>query len=140
MATPRAAIGTLLQKEDTPGSGNYVTVALVGNIDGPNLKGDTIDVTNHDNVDMYKEFIVGLKEGGDVKFKLYFDPLELTHQDVIDTFENRTVANWKIVLPVTAAPAWSFAAVVTAFDPKHDVNGALTADCTVKTSGRPVFA
>ncbi len=139
MATPRAAIGTLLQIEETPGAGDYRTVALVGNIDGPNLKGDTIDVTNHDNVDMYKEFIVGLKEGGDVKFKLYFDPLEITHTDALATFEARTVANWKIVLPVDGAPAWAFAGVITAFNPKHDVNAALTADCTIKTSGRPVF-
>lgn len=140
MATPRAAIGTLLQKGNGASPEVFTTVATVGNITGPGLKGDTIDVTNHDNTTMYKEFIVGLKEGGDVKFVLYFDPTETTHTGLITTFENRTVSNWKLELPVSPAQGWSFAGVVTAFDNKFDVNGAIMADVTIKVSGKPTFA
>jgi predicted secreted protein len=140
MATPRAAIGTHLQKGDGASPEVFTTVATVGNITGPGLKGDAIDVTNHDNTAMYKQFIVGLKEGGDVKFVLYFDPTEVTHTGLISTFESRTVTNWKLTLPVSPSQGWTFEGVITAFDNKYDVNGALMADVTIKVSGKPSFA
>ena|SRR5690348_10026136 len=140
MATPRAAIGTLLQKGDGASPEVFTTVATVGNISGPGLKGDTIDVTNHDNVDRYKQFIVGLKDGGEVKFTLYFDPVETTHTGLITTFEARTVGNWKLALPISPVQSWTFAGVVTGFENKFDVNAAMTADVTIKVSGKPSFA
>jgi predicted secreted protein len=132
MATPRAAIGTLLKRNGT-------TVALVADIDGPGMKGDTVDVTNHDNADGYKEFIVSTKEGGDVKAKLYWDPLEEVHTDLISTFEDRSLDTWSIVPPVGTA-SWSFTGVITAFHTKWKATGAIEADLTIKVSGKPTFA
>src|SRR6185312_9756784 len=80
MATPRSAFGTLLQV----GAGSpivYTSVALVGNITGPGMKADTIDVSNHNQATQYKQFISGMKEGGDVKFELFFDPTDTTHNE-----------------------------------------------------------
>lgn len=130
MATPRAAIGTLLRR-------NGATVALVNDIEGPNCKGDTIDVTNHDNVDRYKEFIVGLKEGGDVKAKIWYDPLEGTHTGLFTSFNARALDTWSITPPVAGGATWSFTAVMTQLDTKYKVNGAIEADITLKVSGAP---
>jgi predicted secreted protein len=133
MATPRAAIGTLLKRNGT-------TVALVSDINGPGMKGDTIDVTNHDNPDNYKQFIVGLKEGGDVKAKIYFDPAETTHTDLISAFEARSLDSWAIVPPVAGVTGWTFTGVLTQFDSKFKVNGPMEADITIKVSGKPTWA
>ena len=104
------------------------------------MKGDTIDVTNHDNSDNYKQFIIGTKEGGDVKAKVYFDPMETTHTGLIDAFEARSMDTWTIVPPVVGSPSWSFTGVLTQFDSKFKVNGPIEADITIKVSGRPTFA
>lgn len=133
MATARAAIGTILQHNGT-------SVALVSDIEGPGLKGDTIDTTNHDNADRYKEFIVGLKEGGDVKLKIFFDPLESTHTALLTAFEARTLDTYAIIPPVAGSPAWAILALVIAFDNKFKVNAAMEADVTLKVSGKPTFA
>jgi predicted secreted protein len=132
MATPRAAIGTLLQRNGT-------TVALVSDIEGLNLKGDTIDVTNHNNPNNYKEFIVGLKEGGDVKAKIFYDPLDATHTGLFTAFDGRTLDAWTIVPPVAGTPTWGFTGVLTQFDTKYKVNGAIEADITIKCSGAPTY-
>lgn len=104
------------------------------------MKGDTIDVTNHDNPDNYKEFIVGLLEGGDVKVKIFFDPLDTTQTDLITAMNDRTLDTYTIVPPVSGSPSWSFTAVLTQFDSKFKVNAAMEADLTMKVSGKPVFA
>lgn len=133
MATARAAIGTLLQRNGT-------TVALVSDIEGPTLKGDTIDTTNHDNADNYKEFIVGLKEGGTVKLTIFFDPLETTHTGLITSFNARALDTWTIVPPVVGSPSWTFTGVITQLDNKYKVNAAIVADVTIQVSGAPAFA
>jgi hypothetical protein len=132
MATPRAAIGTLLQHNGT-------TVALVSDIEGPGMKGDTIDVTNHDNLDNYKQFIVGLLEGGDVKLKLFFDPLEATHTQLITAMNARALDTYTIVPPVAGGPSWSFTGVLTQLASKFKVNAAIEVDATIKVSGAPTF-
>jgi len=133
MATARAAIGTLLQH-------NGATVALVSDIEGPAMKGDTIDITNHSDPINYKQFIVGLLEGGDVKIKIFFDPLEGTHTDLITSMNNRALDTWTIVPPVAGTPSWSFTSVLTQFETTFKVNAAIEGTITVKVSGQPTFA
>jgi hypothetical protein len=135
MATPRAAVGTKLARNGT-------VVAIITDIEGPGLKGDTIDVTNHDNADSHKEFIVGLLEGGDVKAKILFDPLEATHTGLITALQARALDTWTITYPaaITGAPVWTFTGVLTQFDVKAKVKDSLEADITIKVSGKPTSA
>lgn len=134
MAQARAAIGTKLARNGT-------VIALMSDIDGPGLKGDTIDVTNHDNDDFHKEFIVGLREGGDVKGKIFFDPTEATHTGLIASLQAATLDAWTITYPAAAGGgAWTFTGVLTQYDVKAKVKDALEADITIKVSGKPVFA
>lgn len=133
MAQARAAIGTKLSRAGG-------VIALMSDIDGPGLKGDTIDVTNHDNPDFHKEFIVGLREGGDVKGKIFFDPTEATHTGLIGSLQAATLEAWTITYPTAAGGGWSFTGVLTAYDVKSKVKDALEADITIKVSGKPTFA
>ena len=132
MATAVAAIGTKLARNGT-------VIALMSDIDGPGLKGDTIDITNHDNADNHKEFIVGLLEGGDLKGKIYFDPTEGTQTGLITAMQSRTLDDWTLTYP-GGTHHWSFSGVLTQFDVKAKVKDALEADITIKISGKPVYA
>lgn len=132
MATARAAIGTKLARNGT-------VIALMSDIDGPGLKGDTIDTTNHDNPDGHKEFIIGLREGGDLKGKIYFDPTEGTQTALITALQTGAMDIWTLVYP-GGANGWTANGVLTQFDVKAKVKDALEADITVKISGKPVFA
>jgi predicted secreted protein len=125
-----AAIGTKL-------SLNGTVIALMSDIEGPGLKGDTIDVTNHDNVDNHKEFIVGLLEGGDIKGKIFFDAADGTQTALITALQSRTPSTIGITYP--KGGGWTGTGVLTQFDIKAKVKDALEADITIKISGKPIF-
>ena len=140
-----AALGTLLKTGNGASPEVFTTVSQVGNITGPGVKADTIDVSNHNQANAYKQFIAGLKEGGDVKFVLFFDPSDVTQnqtgaQGLLLLLENRVVTNFQLALPTSPAVKWSFAGLVVDFANKYDVNGALMADVTIKVSGKPALA
>lgn len=126
-----AAIGTKLALNGT-------VIALMSDIDGPGLKGDVIDTTNHDNVDRHKEFIIGLREGGDIKGKIFFDPADATQTALITALQAGTLDTYTVTYP--AGGGWTATGVLTQFDTKAKVKDALEADITIKVSGKPVFA
>jgi len=143
MATPRSAFGTLLEVGNGASPEVFTAVALVGNITGPGMKADTIDVSNHNQPNQYKQFIAGLKEGGDLKFELFFDPTDPTQNEtaggLLAIFEARSVTDFRLMLPISPGHYWSFQGVITGFDNKYDVNGAMMASCTIKISGQSLL-
>src|ERR1035438_3749590 len=80
MANQYAGIGAKLQYggPTTASPISFVTVAQVRDIDGPSQKTKTYDVTSHDSPNGYAQFITGLKDGGEVKFPLWFDATDAT--------------------------------------------------------------
>lgn len=131
-----AAIGTLVQLEDSPGAGTYSTVAQVGGITGPSMKGDKIDTTTHDAANQgYKTFITGLKEGGTVKFPVFHDPTLTSHARLVANFNAGQPENWRVKPPFASSFGWSFAGVVLDLGNKYELNGAAMMDITIEVSG-----
>jgi hypothetical protein len=136
-----AAFGTLLEKETAPGSGLYTTIAQIGHdITGPGQKSDTIDTTTHNQTSPYKSFIAGLREGGDIKLPLFFDPNDATHSGLVATFEAGVPVNFRLVPPFVPPVAWSFAGLVIDIGHTYKIKDAVMAEITIKVSGRPVLA
>lgn len=138
-----AGIGTLLKVGDGASPEVFSAVAKVSSISGPNMTAETIDVTSHDSANYYREFISGLKDGGEVKFDIFFSPSEATHgtaTGLLKFFEDRAVKSWKIEFPVSPVKTWAFAGVVTAFENQAPVDGAITAAVTIKVSGKPTLS
>lgn len=135
------AFGALLKKGDGASPEVFTTIAQCGDLTGPDQKVDTIDTTTHDNADKYKTFIGGLKEGGDIKVPIFFDPTNSTHQGLLTTIDAAVTVNFQIALPmVSPAYKWSFAGLITQLGHTYKVNGAIMADLTIKVSGKPTLA
>lgn len=141
-----AGIGTQLQWGNGASPEVFTTVAQVGDIGGPNLKAKTYDTTTHDNVlDGYSDFITGLKDGGQVTFKVFFDPNNATHKDssggLLNIFNTNLASHWKII-PANVSPSvtWSFTAVITDMKFGYKVDGVQEADCTMQVKGKPTLA
>lgn len=52
----------------------YTVVAQVRDIAGPNQSSDVIETTSRDNANLYKTYLAGLRDGGEVTFDLVYDP------------------------------------------------------------------
>lgn len=132
-----AAYGTLLKLGGT-------TVAGVTNIGGPGLTLETIDVTNHSSTNAWREFVGGLKDGGEVSLDIVFDPAAATHRNasggLLYLLTTRVSGSFSITFPDSGGTVWSFTAFVTSFEPSGAVADGLTASVTLKITGAPTLA
>lgn len=138
-----AAYGTLLKVGDGGTSETFTTIAEVRDISGPSLSADVKDVTSHDSEDGWDESITTILRGGEVTFNVNFVPTDTTHSyssGLINDMVDRTKRNFQLVFPDSGSTTWNFAALVTGFETTANVADELTADVTLKISGKPTLA
>ncbi|MFE8962165.1 phage tail tube protein [Streptomyces iakyrus] len=129
------AFGTQLQRGDgaTP-TETFTAIANVTDITPPGLERETLDVTSHGSPDAWREFIGGLKDGGEVEIEINYDPRE--HDGLIADFEDKDPRNYKVVWPDNLG-SWAFKAVMKGFEAEAPHDDKLAASCTFKVSGKP---
>ncbi|PWG08780.1 hypothetical protein DF268_36025 [Streptomyces sp. V2] len=134
------AFGTQL-KRDATGAGGFQLIANVGDIDGPGRSREAIEVTAHNSPDRYREFVKGLKDGGEVSATINFDPGDLSHQALDDDFEEIDLRSYQIVvLPGEDDElAVTFRALITDLSDTYPVEDKMEREVTFKISGKPVF-
>lgn len=129
---------------DLAGGTSYTTVGQLYDIAPPGMSRDAIDVTDHSSTDRWREFIKGLKDGGEVTLSVWYDPVNAT-QDfstgvLADLDEDITVPNWLITFPDVASTTWTIPGFVTDASPAVPLDDGMSMDVTVKVSGKPTLA
>jgi predicted secreted protein len=137
--------GTALKLEDSPGAGTYTTIAEVQSINGLNLSLDSIDVTNMDSSNQWREFIAGLRDAGEISFDINWFMTGATHgvsAGLLQDFNSSSTTTrlWQIIWPDTGSTTWSFSGFVTGFSVSDPFDGAVTASITIKLTGAPTLA
>jgi predicted secreted protein len=132
------AFGTQLLRGDGASPEVFTAIANVVSIEGPEVERETLDMTAHDTPDGWREFVGGLKDGGEVSVEVNYDPA--LHDDLIDDFDDPAPRNWKIVFPTSPSVEWEFAAVLTGFSSQAPHDDKLSAEITLKVSGKPVIS
>jgi len=116
-----------------------VLVGELSSIGGIKMKAETIDVTNHNSLNGYKEFIASLKEAGDFPIEGNFIGNDAGQVAIMASFGTSAVEDFTVTFPDSAT--WEFSGIVTGLDfGKADIKGQLTFGATIKISGAPVFA
>jgi hypothetical protein len=142
MSNATAGPGFLLQKGDGASPENFTTVAEVKDLNGPQDKTDTHDVTNQSSPNNTEEIIPGLIRPGTVAFDVNHLPDDPT-QDAVTGLkadkDGRTKRNWRIVLPGTSKK-WTFAGYITGLSWKGPVNGVSTYSCEIRLTGKATLA
>lgn len=121
----------------------FATIAEVKDIKGPKLALETEEVTSHDSPGGWKEHIGTLLEGGEVEFEINWLPGHATQSytaGILKDMVGRTRRNFQMVIPAATAVTWSFAALVTAFEPELKVKGGQYASVTLLITGQPTLA
>ncbi|MEV4672165.1 phage tail tube protein [Actinomadura sp. NPDC049382] len=130
--------GTALQRGDgaTP-TEVFTTIANVTSINPPSMERETLDVTAHDTANGWREFVGGLKDGGEVSADVNYDPAE--HDVLVADFDDENPRNYRIVFPDPDATTWSFSAILTGFEPEAPFDDKLAASLTWKVTGKPTL-
>jgi predicted secreted protein len=133
MTEANAAFGTTLTISST-------AIAELTNIGGVDISMDTIDVTNHDSPDAYREFIGGLIDAGEVPVEGNFYPGDVGQVALLTALNSRTTAAFVITFPAAVGANWNFNALVTGFKAADaPVDGQLPFSATLKISGKPTL-
>lgn len=118
---------------------NTVDIAEVFNISGPSESVDALDVTNHDSSNEFREFIAGLRDGGEVNFEFNFKSTDTTGQIALHTdFQAGTARTCQITLPDSLGNI-SGTAICTKWEPSFPHDGPARVSCTIKYSGKPTL-
>ncbi|MCZ7414317.1 phage tail tube protein [Streptomyces sp. WMMC897] len=134
------AFGVVL-KRDSDGAGTFAAIANVSDLSGPERERESIEVTAHDSPDQYREFVKGLKDGGEVSATINYDPAESSHSALDDDFEEDDLRDYQIViLPGEADEhTWDFAALITSLGDAFPVDDRMEREVTFKISGKPTL-
>lgn len=138
----KAAYGTKLAIQRLQ-TGSYTDIANLGDITGPEINVETIDVTTHDSADFFAEFLLSIADGGDVSFDLTFDPNLAAHETLYNDVAARQKHNFYLKMPgwvsTVAGGYIAFTGLFTKIGMALTVKGAMMAPVTIKVSGKPVY-
>ena len=112
----------------------WVSIAEISAIDGPTKTRETIEVTALDSTGGYREYIPSLREGGTISLTMNYSR---TTYDIMNAdFESNTVQNYLISIPDSSNTHMEFAGLVTEIPFSASVGDKITANCTIKVTGK----
>lgn len=133
-----AGMGTILHWDGAD-------VLELTSISGPTQTMDPIDVTSHDSDDAFREFLAGLRNGGDISFEGNLIPTDTTGQVAMHAdFQAGSKKAWKIKFPAWVASSHEYPEIdgdgyVTAFGPSFPYEDKISISGTIKVTGKPVI-
>lgn len=127
------AYGTTLTR-----AGN--TIAELDDIGAPRRKADALDATTHDSANGYRDFIGGLRDGGEVSLKGNFYPGDTLGQiGLRDDLDAGTLQVFVLTFPAAMAATETFNGIVTSLETGAPLAGKVPFTATIKVSGKPVL-
>lgn len=113
-------------------------VARLLNISPPELTRDDMEVTDHDSPDGFKEFIPGLKDGGEVSVEGHLIPTDDTQKGLLSAVDIDVPEPWTIKFPTVPRLYITFDGYVKGYKVGDaPVDGAMTFSATIKVTGKP---
>lgn len=132
--------GIVLQRGTGTGTPEtFETIAEITDCGSPQKTAEDIEVTHTQSPNKYKQYVQGLREGGEVALECNWLPGDQTHTHIDDDFESGTIHNYKIEMNNTPMTTIAFTAYVKGIGPRIDRAGKVSATFTFKVTGRPTI-
>lgn len=103
----------------------------------PSLSRDAVDGTHMDSEDGYREFVGGLRDGGELSVEMNHEPGDETDLLLLEAFNDDEAWQVKITLPNGAT--WVSAALITSYEASDPLEDKMTCSAGFKISGKPVL-
>ena len=116
----------------------YTSLGEVTSISPPPMTRDIIDATHMESVDGWREFIAGLKDGGEMSVDLNFVPGSATTATLVAMQTEIVPRRARLTFP--DGTDWGFNLFCTGMSPAVPVDDKMTATATFKITGEPDFA
>jgi len=126
-----SGVGTVFQRWDGT---QWVSIAEINAIVGPNAKRDNIDTTSFDTEEGYREFITGFRDGDVLSLSMNFtrDTFEIMVNDFLDD----ECQYYQILFPDEDATVLAFEGLVNQLPLELDVSDKIKANISIKVTGQ----
>lgn len=135
-----AGIGTLFKIATVASPTNYITVGRVISISGPQISSERIEITTLDSAGGYKEYIGGLKDGGEIQLEVYWKKSDAKQVILRNAVDDGTQLPFQITWPDSPATVCSGTIIVSSFGMNTAANEGVKATISCKLTGAPVWA
>ena len=136
MSNAFSGVGTTFMRRVGSGSSSddWVQMAEINSITGPNKTRATIDVTSLDSTGGYREFIPSFRDAGEVTLNMNFT-LD-SYDDMEADFASEASNDYQIILPDTNNTTFEFAGFVSALGLAVPLDDKVSSDVTIKITGQ----
>lgn len=127
--------GTVFAVGDGGGPEVFTAIAEVLTVPFPGFSRDMLDATHMASTGKFREFVAGLRDGGEMSITLNFVPGDASSDLLFNKADDDTASNFKITFP--NAEAWTFAGFLTGISGEAPHDGKITATATFRVTGKP---
>jgi len=117
----------------------FTDFAEVVSITPPQMVRDTVDATHMASPQKWREYVPGLRDGGEVSVEMNFVPGSTSIDALYTAFTTDTVATWRILFPGSPAPFWIFDAFCTGIESEVPLDDKMSLTATFKVTGVTAF-
>ena len=135
MAVKRWAQGTAIKRLN-PTTSIYETVPGLGDITGPDVNVDWLDLTAHDSPSAYEEGVPTIIRTGTVSAPMAYDPADTVQAACLSDLQTKRSGTWRVVMPDTPTNTYlQFTGFVVSMGHSFPVTGALSRNFGVRVTG-----
>jgi len=117
----------------------FQDIGQIGQISGPNIQADTVEVTDIDAT--WKRYVPGHLDGGEMTLEVFIDPANPQHNELRSALINRARREFQIRWTQTDPDqTLTFFGYVTGLEYSASAGEALTATITIKLDGEATWA
>jgi len=117
---------------------NSTTVTELTSITAPNLTAETIDVTTHSSPDAYREYIQGLRDGGEITIEGSYTTASASA--IVTQLNTSSVVTMTVDLPTKPSVTRFTASVIcTEFSADAPFDCKISFTSTFKVTGKPAL-
>ncbi len=133
----KIGLGVTFKIGDAASPEVFTAVAEILGIDGPGMSRDSVDMSSADSASFWREFLPGMKDGGEVSFELILIPANLTALNA--ELAKNVNTNYQITWPFSPVKTWDFAGHMTGFEVTAPFDDKISGTATFKVSGQPTL-
>ena len=139
MSDALLGLGIVYEIDDgtNPTTPSFDAIGEVFDVNPPNQQTDEVEVTHYGSTGGYREFIPGLKDGGEVSFQINWIPADPTDIILRDLHSNGETRIHRITFPNDAKiefPGW-----VKGFERGTPLDDRMTGTVTVRVTGPSTY-
>ena len=142
MSVARIGHGVRLQRASDASPAVFSDLGELLEVGGPTLARDAVESTHYQTADRFREFIVGLSDGGEIPFTIALSPnsdVGSDHAKLYADFNNQDVLQYRILFP-GGTVAFVVDGFITGLEHALPIDDRMTISGAIKVSGKPALS